>query len=51
MDNYNRTAHKKYSLNVHLIFVTKYRRKIFNSQEINTDLKKHNAFYSEKISL
>lgn len=39
MDNYNRTAHKKYSLKVHLIFVTKCRKKIFISQELNTNLK------------
>ncbi|BFQ97160.1 IS200/IS605 family transposase [Enterococcus cecorum] len=48
MDNYNRTAHKKYSLNVHLIFVTKYRRKIFNSQEFNTDLKNIMHFIAKK---
>lgn len=39
MDNYNRNIHKKYSLKVHLIFVTKYRKKIFTSKELNMNLK------------
>lgn len=29
MDDYNRGGHTKYSLNVHMIFVTKYRKKLF----------------------
>lgn len=31
MDDYNRGGHSKYSMKVHLIFVTKYRKKIFMS--------------------
>ena len=31
MDDYNRGGHSKYSMKVHLIFVTKYRKKIFKS--------------------
>ena len=33
MDDYNRGGHSKYSLKVHLIFVTKYRKKIFKSDK------------------
>ena len=38
MDDYARGGHCKYSLKVHLIFVTKYRRKLFCGR-VNIDLK------------
>lgn len=31
MDDYNRGGHSKYSLKVHIIFATKYRKKLFKS--------------------
>ena len=31
MDDYDRGGHSKYSMKVHIIFVTKYRKKIFTS--------------------
>ncbi len=34
MDSYNRGGHSKYSLKVHIIFVTKYRKKIFESYKM-----------------
>lgn len=34
MDDYNRSRHAKYNMNVHLIFVTKYRKCVFLSEEI-----------------
>jgi len=39
MDNYNRGGHSKYSMKVHLIFVTKYRKKIFKSDKRANDVK------------
>lgn len=39
MDNYNRGGHSKYSIKVHLIFVTKYRKKIFKSDRRANDVK------------
>lgn len=39
MSNYCRGGHSKYSLKVHLIFVTKYRKKIFNYKNIDEDVK------------
>ena len=39
MDAYNRGGHSKYSLKVHLIFVTKYRKKIFKSDKRVKDVK------------
>lgn len=39
MDNYNRGGHSKYSLKVHLIFVTKYRKKIFKSSTMTISIK------------
>ena len=39
MDVYNRGGHSKYSLKVHLIFVTKYRKKIFKSDKCVKDVK------------
>lgn len=39
MDDYNRGGHSKYSMKVHLIFVTKYRRKIFKSDKRADDVK------------
>lgn len=32
MDSYKRGGHSKYSLKVHIIFVTKYRKKLFFKQ-------------------
>lgn len=39
MDDYNRGGHSKYSMKVHLIFVTKYRKKIFKSDKREDDVK------------
>ena len=39
MDNYNRGGHSKYSIKVHFIFVTKYRKKIFKSNKRANALK------------
>lgn len=39
MDDYYRGGHSKYSLKVHLIFVTKYRKKIFKSDKRVKDVK------------
>ena len=39
MDNYRRTSHAKYSLKIHLIFVTKYRKKLFKDKNLNRDVK------------
>ena len=39
MDDYNRGGHSKYSMKVHLIFVTKYRKKIFKSDKRADDVK------------
>lgn len=39
MDDYNRGGHSQYSMKVHLIFVTKYRKKIFKSDKIADDVK------------
>ncbi|MCC2254552.1 IS200/IS605 family transposase [Ruminococcus sp. CLA-AA-H200] len=39
MDGYNRGGHSKYSMKVHLIFVTKYRRELFQSRKRADDVK------------
>ena len=39
MDDYNRGGHSKYSMKVHLIFVTKYRKQIFKSDKRADDVK------------
>lgn len=39
MDDYNRGGHSKYSMKVHLIFVTKYRKKILTSDRRSNDVK------------
>lgn len=39
MDDYNRDGHSKYSMKVHLIFVTKYRKRIFKSDKRTDDVK------------
>ena len=39
MDVYNRGGRSKYSMKVHLIFVTKYRKKIFKSDKRVKDVK------------
>lgn len=39
MDGYNRGGHSKYSMKVHLIFVTKYRKKVFESDKYADDVK------------
>lgn len=39
MDDYNRGGHSKYSMKVHIIFVTKYRKKIFSSSTRGEDVK------------
>ena len=39
MDGYRRGGHTKYSLKVHIIFVTKYRRRIFDREPENQSVK------------
>lgn len=39
MDSYNRGGHSKYSMKVHIIFVTKYRKKLFKSGKGADDVK------------
>lgn len=39
MDDYKRGGHSKYSMKVHLIFATKYRKKIFKSNKRADDVK------------
>lgn len=34
MDDYNRSRHAKYNMKAHLIFVTKYRKRVFSSERI-----------------
>lgn len=37
MDDYNRGGHSKYSMKVHIIFVTKYRKKLFRLDKLADD--------------
>lgn len=39
MDGYEREGYSKYSMKVYLIFVTKYRKKLFRSQRYADDVK------------
>lgn len=39
MDGYNRTSHNKHSLKIHLILVTKYRKRLFAVTPIADDIK------------
>ena len=39
MDDYKRGGHSKYSMKVHIIFVTKYRKKLFVYNELANDIK------------
>ena len=39
MDGYSRGGHSKYSMKVHVIFVTKYRKKLFSSGKRSDDVK------------
>lgn len=39
MDGYRRGGHTKYSLKAHIIFVTKYRRRIFDRESENQSVK------------
>ncbi len=41
MDDYRRASHTKYSLKVHLIFVTKYRKKLFKDKNLRMDIKQY----------
>ena len=43
MDDYNRGGHTKYSMKVHLIFVTKYRKPLFRKEALADDVKQ--SFY------
>jgi putative transposase len=40
MDDYDRGGHSKYSMKVHIIFVTKYRKKIFTPGSLADDIKR-----------
>ncbi len=39
MDGYSRGGHSKYSMKVHIIFVTKYRKKLFALGKYGDDVK------------
>ena len=39
MDDYNREGRSKYSMKVHIIFVTKYRKKLFRLNKLADDVK------------
>ena len=39
MDGYSRGGHSKHSIKVHLVFVTKYRKKVFKSDRRANDVK------------
>ena len=39
MDGYKRGGHSKYSMKAHIIFVTKYRKKLFVNNELANDIK------------
>ena len=39
MDDYNRRCHSQYSMKVHIIFVTKYRKKLFRLEKLADDVK------------
>ena len=41
MDDYKHGGHSKYSLSVHLIFVTKYRKILFGYTKLNDDIKQY----------
>lgn len=47
MSSYCRGGHSKYSLKIHLIFVTKYRKSIFRNKNIDEDVKQF--FYDAAI--
>ena len=40
MDDYDRGGHSKYSMKVHIIFVTKYRKKVFTPGSLADDVKR-----------
>ena len=48
MDGYSYGSHSKYSINVHLIFVTKYRKKIFRLIKVSDDVKQFLHDVSQK---
>lgn len=39
MDGYRRNSHLKFALKVHIIFVSKYRKKLFNNKRMGDDVK------------
>lgn len=41
MDDYRHGGHSKYSLSVHLIFVTKYRKILFEDTKMKDDIKQY----------
>ena len=41
MDGYRRGGHTKYSLKMHVILVTKYRKPLFKSKEFSEDVKQY----------
>ena len=52
MDGYCRGSHSKYSMKVHIILVTKYRKKIFRSDkrtDIVKQLKQYRAYQMWKM--
>lgn len=44
MDDYKRSAHAKYSLKAHIIFVTKYRKALFTNNNLSKEIKEY--FYN-----
>ena len=49
MDDYKRGGHTKYSLMVHLIFVTKYRKQLFRDKTRSEDVKQSLYEAADKI--
>lgn len=53
MDDYKRGAHSKYSLKVHIIFVTKYRKALFTNNNLAKEIKEYfcNAAYKYEYEI
>lgn len=51
MDDYRRGGHTKYSLKAHIIFVTKYRRRIFDREPEDRSIKELMCLAAESFDL
>ena len=49
MDGYSRGGHSKYGMKVHIIFVTKYRKKLFMSSKRADDVKQFLYDVAKKV--